>query len=254
MRTTILLLALASISAFAVAAETPAAKKILAVSEQMKSFIDKNEIAGAVTLVADKDGVVHLDAVGQADVAANKPMTPDTIFWIASMTKPITASSILMLQDEGKLSVDDPVARYVPEFATLKTPSGKPANLTLKHLLTHTSGLHEAPADVARNAKMLADLVPSYLAQPTSFEPGSKWAYCQSGINTLGRIIEVASGKSYPEFVQMRFLDPLGMKDTTFYLSTEQLPRLAKSYKKEKDKLEETPLAFLMGKSPTDKD
>jgi CubicO group peptidase (beta-lactamase class C family) len=254
MRTTFLL-ALAMLSTSTIAADAPPAdKKLPGVSEAMIKFVESNDISGAVTLVANKDGVIHLDAVGNADITGKQTMRTDTIFWIASMTKPITASCILMLQDEGKLSVDDPVAKYIPEFAALKTPSGKPANLTLKHLLTHTSGLHETTPEIAKNAKVLADLVPSYLTQPTAFEPGSKWAYCQSGINTLGRIIEVVSGQSYPEFVQKRVLDPLGMNDSTFYLTAEQLPRLAKSYKKEGNNLAEMPLAFLMGKSPTEKE
>src|SRR6185369_11772305 len=115
-----------------------------------------NEIAGAVTVVATKDKVIHLESTGFADVAAKKSMTPDTLFWIASMTKPITGTAILMLQDEGKLKVTDPVAKYLPEFANLKTPSGKPANLTITQILTHTSGLGEAPADDAKKAKTLA--------------------------------------------------------------------------------------------------
>jgi CubicO group peptidase (beta-lactamase class C family) len=256
MRTTSALLLLTLICCPLRAAETSTSpdKKLPGISDQMRSFIEKKEITGAITLVADKNGIIHFDVVGTADVAGMKPMTPDSIFWIASMTKPITATGILMLQDEGKLSVDDLVSKHIPEFANLKTPSGKPANLTLKHLLTHTSGLREAPTEVAKDAKVLADLIPSFLEKPTSFEPGSKWSYCQSGINTLGRIIEVVSGKSYVEFIQTRLLDPLGMKDTTFYLSAEQLPRLAPSYKKDAGTLVEMPIAFLMGKSPTDKD
>src|SRR5438067_11250474 len=126
------------------------------VPEKMKEMIDKNEISGAVTAVVSKDKVLYLGAIGDADMAAHAPMKPDSLFWIASMTKPLTGVSILMLQDEGKLNVDDPVAKYVPEFANLKTPSGKSANLTLKHLLTHTSGLSEATAEQQRSAKTLA--------------------------------------------------------------------------------------------------
>jgi CubicO group peptidase (beta-lactamase class C family) len=252
MRTTPLL-AIALICSSAIAADSTDAK-LPGVSEAMKNFVDSKDITGAVTLVADKNGIIHLDAIGAADVAGKQPMKTDSIFWIASMTKPITATCVMMLQDEGKLSVDDPVAKYIPEFASLKSASGKPANLTLKHLLTHTSGLHETTPEIAKNAKVLGDLVPSYLTQPTAFEPGSKWAYCQSGINTLGRIIEIVSGKSYPQFVQERVLDPLGMKDTSFYPPAEQLPRIAQSFKKDKDVLVEMPLGFLMGKSPSDKD
>ena len=127
----------------------------------MQEMIAKNEIAGAVTVVVTKDKILHLESTGFADVAAKRPMTPDTLFWIASMTKPITGAAILMLQDEGKLNVADPVAKYLPEFANLKTPSGKPANLTITQILTHTSGLGEASGPAAQQAKTLADLGPA---------------------------------------------------------------------------------------------
>jgi CubicO group peptidase (beta-lactamase class C family) len=183
----------------------------------MQAAIDAHEIAGAVTVVVTKDKVLHLEATGLADIAGKKPLQPDSRFWIASMTKPVTAVAILMLQDEGKLNVADPVAKYIPAFAELKTPSGKPANLTLTQILTHTSGLGEAPAAAAREAHTLADLVPLWLAAPMQYEPGAKWQYTQSGINLAARIVEVVSGLSFDTFVQQRILDPLGMKNTTFY-------------------------------------
>jgi CubicO group peptidase (beta-lactamase class C family) len=213
--------------------------EIPAVSAAMREFVAKPEIAGAVTLVARGDKIVHLSAVGQADIAANLPMKPDTIFWIASMTKPITACAVLMLQDEGKLSVDDPVEKYLPELGDLKTADGKPGKLTLKHLLTHTSGLAEATGEEAAKARTLADVIPLFCKKPLQFEPGAKWQYCQSGINSLGRIIEVVSGQSYPEFLQKRLFDPLGMKDTSFYPTKEQLPRIVKPYKLVNGKLAE---------------
>ena len=117
------------------------APKLSWVGAAMQAMVEKNEIAGAVTMVVDKDKALHLECTGMADVAAKRPMTPDTIFWIASMTKPITGVSVLLLQDEGKLKVTDPVAKYLPEFAGLKTPSGKPAYLTILQLITYTSGL-----------------------------------------------------------------------------------------------------------------
>src|SRR5439155_1540213 len=149
------------------------------------------------------------------------------------------------LQEEGKLNVNDPVAKFIPEFANLKTPSDKSANLTLKHLLTHTSGLSEATAEQQRSAKTLADLIPYFLAKPTTYEPGAKWSYNQAGINTLGRVVEIVSGQSLPEFFEKRITGPLGMKDTTFYPNKDQQARLAKSYKKGKDgKLEEAPIGL----------
>jgi len=185
--------------------------------EAMQSAIDARDIAGAVTVVVTKDKVLHLQANGLADVAAGKPMQPDSLFWIASMTKPVTAVAVLMLQDEGKLNVADPVAKHIPAFADLKTPSGKSANLTIVQILTHTSGLGEAPAADARNARTLADLVPLWLAAPMQYEPGAKWQYTQSSINLAARIVEVVSGLSFDVFAQQRIFDPLGMKHTTFY-------------------------------------
>jgi CubicO group peptidase (beta-lactamase class C family) len=125
------------------------APKLSGIGATMQELIAKNEIAGAVTVVVTKDKCIHLESTGFADVAAKRPMTPDTLFWIASMTKPITGAAILMLQDEGKLNVADPVAKYLPEFAMLKTPSGQSANLTIAQILTYTSGLGEATGPAA---------------------------------------------------------------------------------------------------------
>ena len=222
--------------------------KLSAVPERMRQFIADHEIAGAVTLIATRDKVVQLEAVGQANIAEHQPMKTDSIFWIASMTKPVTATAILMLQDEGKLSVDDPASKYLPELAELKGPDGKPATVTPKNMLTHTSGMvGEAPNDVLRSAQTLADLIPVYAKVPLRFEPGTKWEYCQSGINSLGRIFEVVSGQSLPDFMQKRLFDPLGMKDTTFYPTAEQAKRIATSYKRESDQLEPASNFLLQG-------
>ena len=205
------------------------------IAAAMQEMVVKNEIAGAVTLVVTKDKLLHLETTGLADVAAKRPLTPDTLFWIASMTKPITGTAVLMLQDEGKLNVADPVAKYLPEFAGLKTPSGKPANLSITQILTHTSGLGEAGGPAAKEAKTLADLVPLWLATPMQYEPGAKWSYTQSGINAAARIVEVVSGLTFDQFLQQRLFDPLGMKDTTFYPSDAQRARLVTAYAKNKD-------------------
>jgi CubicO group peptidase (beta-lactamase class C family) len=209
--------------------------KLPGIGTAMQEMIAKNEVAGAVTVVVTRDKVVHLEASGFADVAAKRPMTPDTLFWIASMTKPVTGVAVLMLQDEGRLSVADPVTKYLPEFASLKTPSGRPANLTLTQVLTHTSGLGEASGPAAQRAKTLADLVPLWLAAPMQYEPGERWKYTQSGINVGARIVEVVSGMTFDAFVQQRILDPLGMKSTTFYPDSGQRARLATAYAKNKE-------------------
>ena len=206
--------------------------KLPGVGAALQEQVDRHEIAGAVTMVVSKDRVLHLETTGLADMAAHKPMQADTVFWIASMTKPITATAVLMLQDEGKLDVHDPVAKYLPEFANLKTPSGQPANLTLIQILTHTSGLGEAGGPAAREAKTLADLVPLWLAAPMQFEPGSRWSYCQSGINAAGRVVEVVSGMSFDAFLKKRLFQPLGMTSTTFYPGASERARQVTAYAK----------------------
>src|SRR5688572_4911806 len=165
---------------------------LVEVRKRMQGFVDDKTIAGAVTLVARNGQIATVDAVGQADIANAKAMKPDTMFWIASMTKPITATAIMILRDEGKLSVDDPVEKYLPEFRnqwlvenrskdalTLKRPNRA---VTLKDLLTHTSGVADAPCG-GRDLS-LGELVLLYSQQPLKFEPGSKWEYNNPAINT----------------------------------------------------------------------
>jgi len=212
-----------------------AAPKLPGVGDAMQDMVARNEIAGAVTLVVSRNRIVHLESTGFADIAAKRPVTPDTLFWIASMTKPITGAAILMLQDDGKLNVGDPVARYLPEFANLKTPSGKPANLTIAQILTHTSGLGEAGGPAAQGAKTLADLVPIWLSTPMQYEPGEKWRYTQSGINAAARIVEVVSGMTFDAFLENRLFGPLGMKRTTFYLGDRERAGLVTAYAKSKE-------------------
>ncbi len=211
----------------------------------LEDMIKQNEITGAVVAVGNTGGSSY-GPVGKADLATGRPMTADTLFWIASMSKPVTGAALLILQDEGKLKVTDPVANYLPEFAALKTPSGKPANLTLTHVMTHTSGLGEGRGPAADRARTLADLVPTWLADPMQFEPGSQWKYCQSGINTAARVVEVVSGMSFDAFLETRLFKPLGMPDTTFYPSADQMQRLATGYAKNKDTgaLEPAPARF----------
>jgi len=214
------------------------APKLPGVASAIQTALDAQEISGAVTVVVTKDTVLDRAALGFADLAEQKPMQSDTIFWIKSMTKPVTGVAILLLQDEGKLNVDDPVANYLPEFSGLKTPSGQPANLTIAHLLTHTSGLGEGwgeSGSATDPARTLADLVRQALASPMQFEPSARWKYTQYGINTAGRIVEIVSGLTFDRFLQQRLFDPLGMKDTTFYPTAAQLPRIVTRYTKNKE-------------------
>ena len=250
MRTTLLALAALAV----IHAETnPANSRIAAAMQRM---IDAKEIPGAVTVIATREGIAHLEAIGSSGAtAAAKPLRKNSVFWIASMTKPVTGVAVMMLQDEGKLSVDDPVAKYIPAFANLKAPSGQLANLTLKHLMTHSSGLAEATPAEAKAARKLEDLVPAWLSKPMQFEPGSKWQYCQSGINALGRIVEVVSGQPFEKFLEARIFKPLGMKDTTFFVRPNQLDRLVTPVRREKDgTLVDSPNMFLQGKEPTSTD
>jgi CubicO group peptidase (beta-lactamase class C family) len=226
------------------------APKLPGVHEAMQKFVEAGEMSGALTLVVSKDKILHVDVIGLANIATNEPIKANSLFWIASMTKPITAASVLMLMDEGKLKVTDQVSKYIPAFANLKTPSGKPANLTITQILTHTSGLGEASNEAIAASKTLADLIPLYLAAPMQYEPGLKWKYTQSGINVASRIVEVISGMTFDQFVQKRIFDPLGMTNTTFYPDKKPgVPRVI-GYVKNKStgKLEPSDLPAIFGK------
>ena len=227
-------------------------EKLSQIPVKMQEFVDKQQLAGAVTVVGTKDGIAQISAVGSLDLAAKKPMPEDALFRIASMTKPITALAVMNLVDDGKLSVDDAVEKHLPEFRgqmlitardqgslTLKKA---PRPITVRDLLTHTSGLPggfpEGLSDLyLRRHLSLKEAVLVSSQRPLDFEPGSKWSYCNAGIDTLGRIVEVVSGDSFESFVTKRILQPLGLNDTTFYPSSDQLTRLARTYDRQNDKL-----------------
>ena len=215
------------------------------IAAAMQKMIDQNEVPGAVTLIATPTGITHLAALGFSSTAKTQKLEKRSIFWIASMTKPTIGVSILMLQDEGKLSIDDPLGKHIKEFA--ESP------VTLRHMLTHTSGLPEATPQQLATATKLADLVAFSANRPLLFTPGSQWRYCQSGINLLGRVIEVVSGQSLPDFLSQRLFTPLKMKDTTFYPGDKQIKRLVTPARLEDGKLTDAPNPVLQGKSPTDK-
>jgi CubicO group peptidase (beta-lactamase class C family) len=231
------------------AADAPPSSKEIAAA--LQPFVESGSIAGAVTLVADKDRILALDAVGYADLGAKKPMHTNSLFWIASESKPITAAAFMILVDEGKVSLDDPVEKYIPEFKNVKLKSGeKPEKApTIRHILSHTSGLpfSSAKEKPTLDRLTLEEGVKSYAETPLNTEPGTKYAYSNAGINTAGRIIEILSGMPYEDFLDKRLFGPLGMKDTTFWPNKEQLDRLAKSYKSNKEKTAEveTPIGQL---------
>lgn len=223
-----------------------AGERDAAIAAKMREMIAGNEIPGAVTVVATRDGVSHLGVIGHGDAGKTRLLRKDSIFWIASMTKPVTALAVLMLQDEGKLSIEDPVSKYIPEFGA--------NGVTLRHMLTHTSGMGEATAAELASAKTLAEMVPVYAKKPLGFAPGSQWRYCQTGINMLGRVVEIVSGMPLDQFFAKRIFQPLGMKDTTFYLNEKQMKRWVRPAKKDGEKLEDAPIGLLAGKPPTARD
>jgi CubicO group peptidase (beta-lactamase class C family) len=229
------------------------------IASAVRPFVDSNTLAGAVMLVASKNKVISLEAVGWSDIAAHKPMKTDALFWIASQSKPMTAAALMMLVDEGKVNLDDPVEKYLPEFkgqmlAVERDAEHvllrKPAHpITVREVLSHTSGLpfSSAMEQPTLDGLPLRDAVRSYAMVRLQFPPGSKYQYSNAGINTAGRIIEVVSGMSYEKFMDERLFKPLGMKDTTFWPRSRQVKRLAKSYKPNQDKtgLEETTVTQL---------
>lgn len=237
-------------------AEPPSAQGIAA---GLQPFVDSHTIAGAVALVGNKEKILSLEAVGYMDLAAKKPMRTDCLFWIASQSKPITATALMMLVDEGKVNVDDPVEKYLPEFKGQMVVAERDAEhvllkkpkhpILVRNILSHTSGMafRSGIEEPTLDLYPLAARVKSYAMMPLQFEPDTKYQYANAGINTAGRIIEVVSGMSYERFLDERLFKPLGMKDTTFWPTEEQIQRIAKSYKlnHEKTGLEEMPVGQL---------
>ncbi len=236
----------------AAAAEFDAAQ-LKKLDAAMQKYVDDHTVAGAIAVVGSKNGIVHQTVVGQMNVEEQRALSPNALFRIASMTKPITALGLMILAEEGKLSMDDLVEKHIPAFkgqmliasrgedntTTLKHPS-RP--ITLRDLATHTSGLPggfpEGISDLYFSRQLtLSEAVCVSSQRPLEFEPGSKWFYCNAGIDTLGRVIEVVSGQSYESFLAKRIFEPLGMTDTSFYPTDEQLMRLAGLYGSKEGKL-----------------
>jgi CubicO group peptidase (beta-lactamase class C family) len=232
------------------------AARLHRITDMIQRRIAAGEMAGAVTVVARRGKVAHLSAQGVMDLDTKQPMTPAAMFRIASMTKPVIGVAIMMLVEEGKLHVNDPVARYIPQFANMKVAVSRPATggsegpsfntvpaqrpITIKDLLTHTSGLGSGPigdSEIARVARKegekLADYIPRLGGTPLEFQPGSRWTYSPgAGFETLGRIIEIVSGLPLDRFFQTRIFDPLGMRDITFWPTDAQMPRVATVYQR----------------------
>jgi CubicO group peptidase (beta-lactamase class C family) len=238
-------------------------ERLQRLTQMIERRVAAGDIAGAVTAVARKGKIAYLDAQGVMDRESKQPMTPASMFRIASMTKPVVGVAIMMLVEEGRLRLNDPVSRHIPEFRNMKVAVLQPGGgrgaaaapaapgagpqfytvpaqreITIKDLLTHVSGLGSGPmgnSDIEKVARKdgetLQDYIPRLGGTSLEFQPGSRWTYSPgAGFETLGRIIEVASGMPLDRFFRTRIFDPLGMKDITFWPTDAQRPRLATVY------------------------
>ena len=244
------------------------AERLQRITAMIERRIAAGDIAGAVTIVGRRGRVAHHVARGVMDLESKQPMTPRAMFRIASMTKPVISVAVMMLVEEGKLHLNDPVSRYIPEFRDVKVAVARaaggragganeapqfytvPANraVTVKDLLTHVSGLGSGPmgnSDIARVARKegetLSDYIPRLGGTALEFQPGSRWTYSPgAGFETLGRIIEIASGTRLDQFFRTRIFDPLGMPDIAFWPTDAQWPRVASVYAREAKGLSKT--------------
>jgi CubicO group peptidase (beta-lactamase class C family) len=207
-----------------------------ALSSFLKDATDRGDVPGVVVAVVNKDGVVYHEAFGRSRTLTSTPMTKDTIFNMASMTKPVTSVAIMMLVDEGKLKLDDEVAKYLPKYkdplvistfneadSTYETrPAKQP--ITIRHLLTHTSGIGYGFASPTLT-KIMAKTGKTELDLPLLFDPGESWAYGAS-TRVLGNVVEVVSGQKIDAFLESRILGPLGMQDTSYLVPPSKYPRV----------------------------
>ncbi len=236
-------------------------ERLLRIHDAVQRHIDAHDISGAVTLVARNGRIAHLQAHGLMDLESNKPMEKNTIFRIFSMTKPVVGVAILMLLEEGKVRLNDPVANFIPEFKGIKVAvaqEGPPPprfytipaarEITIQDLLTHVSGLGSGPASAAETPRIarkdgdtLADYVPRLATTPLDFQPGSRWTYSPgAAFDTLGRIVEIASGQPFDQFLRERIFTPLGMKEIFFHPGDERWPRVVTAYHRADGALKKT--------------
>ncbi|HEY72889.1 MAG: hypothetical protein B6I35_04715 [Anaerolineaceae bacterium 4572_32.2] len=229
----------------------------------MQRYIDQEKLAGIVSLVARRGSVVHLEKFGVQDFASGKPVEFDTIFRFYSMSKPITSAALMMLYEEGRFQLDDPVSRFLPEFKETKVWAGEDEladlnrPITIRHLLTHTAGLSYGgfeetgvPVDKLYDEAGFfdegvdtAEMVRRIAALPLAYQPGQVWHYSMA-TDVIGYLIQVIAGMPFDAFLQERILGPLGMVDTDFYVPAEKLDRLAEVYSPSSDGLEPTDTAI----------
>jgi CubicO group peptidase (beta-lactamase class C family) len=233
-------------------------ERLVRIDDVMSAYMENQYITGAITAVARHGETVHFSAQGFMDRENAIDMRDDAIFRMASMSKPITGVAILMMLEEGKLRLEDPVSKFIPEFtnttvAMLTDPNAEPSRdpdiyktpasreITVRDLLTHTSGLASSGIASRTTARMaprdtssdLATYIPTLGAVPLDFQPGSRWQYSLlAGIETLGRIVEITSGMTFDQFLQERLFAPLQMSDTSFVVPNDKLPRLVTLYER----------------------
>lgn len=236
-------------------------ERLMRIESLMQRHIDDNGFSGAVTMVSRDNKIAWFQTQGLMDIEAGRPMQQDTVFRIMSMTKPVVALTVLMMVEEGKVRLTDPVSRFIPELEGLRVaaqgrPNGREAEreITVKDLLTHTSGFMSGQASnraVSINFApddTLASVLPRLADAPLEFQPGTRWAYSPMfGFDALARIVEVTSGLDFGSFVKERIFEPLDMSDTYFYRDTPH-PNLAKLYRNDNGELVENPdMPFVNG-------
>ena len=232
------------------------------IAPAMQAYVDDGRLAAVMTMVARRGQVVHWEAVGTRDTASGDPLERDDIFRIYSMTKPVTSVATMILVEEGKVALDDPLSKFVPEFADVKVLAGggervaADGPITVEHLLTHTSGLSYGffgdsavdalyvEANPLAAAEGLDDFARRIAELPLIANPGTRWTYSVS-TDILGRIVEVASGQPFDAFVKERILDPLEMDDTAFWVAEEKRGRFMANYARAGD-------ALVIADSPTE--
>ena len=229
-------------------------QKLAEIRPAMELALQKNQAAGIVTLVVEKGRVVHHEAVGMADIKEERPMRKDDVFWIASMTKSVNATALMILVDEGKLSLDEPASRWMPELAKAKLANGSTPEkpITLRQLLSHTAGIAFPPRKATDGAVSLKSYALSLVKAPLAFEPGNNYEY-GFGPTVAGRILESVSGIPYENFLADRIFKPLKMNDTQFNPDDAHRARTARTYKLDEDSAKLVPghNAFIMPDSQT---
>lgn len=231
------------------------------VDDVIRRYIDEKKIAGAVTLVARQGRVVHHEAQGVMDVDSKEPMRKDTIFRMASSSKPVTGVAIMILIEEGKVALTDPVSKFIPEFKAMKVAVEKDGDVqlvaadrevTIRDLMTHTSGLasggagqRKAPPEMLRPGgagATLSEGAARFASLPLDFQPGTRWRYSGlAGIDALARVVEVASGQKFDDFLRGRLFGPLAMGDTFFVVPEDRRDRQASVHRRAGDRLEKIP-------------